>query len=288
MKTRSSPEMNPSTIRRTSGRASVRLLLAVGLVACLGLGWTAVKSGFATDFFFAYPSSQSDNNVVGGTGKSCQLCHRDTNGGDPYNAYGWDMKLMMDGGMSEQAAILAIESMDSDGDPGNTSNIEEINAGQQPGWTDGPNNTIYFDNGSTQTGQLPPSAILGDLDPVDPWVDLGNGLAGAGGLASLTGSGDLVVGNPVTISLTNAGSTTLAVLFIGVTRIDAPFKGGVLVPSNTFNFGFFTNPSGDVLLIAPWPAGAPPNFSFYFQYWWVDAGGPVGFASSNGLSGTTP
>ena len=104
----------------------------------------------------------------------------------------------------------------------------------------------------------------------------------------MTGSGDLVVGNLVTLSLTNAAPSTLAVMFIGTSQINLPFKGGVLVPSVTFDFGFFTDPSGDIVLGAPWPPGAPSMFSFYFQYWWADAGGPQGFAASNGLSGTTP
>jgi hypothetical protein len=286
MRTPPSPRLIQASLRVVSGRVSTRLLL--GLVACLALGWTVAESSFPTDFFFTYPTSQSDDHVVGGTGQACQLCHRDPDGDEPWNGYGWDIKQMMDGGLTVQAAIPAVESMDSDGDPGGTSNLDEINAGHQPGWTNGPNNTVFFKNGSSQTGQLPPAGILGDLDPVDPWVDLGQALAGAGGLATLTGSGDLVVGNPVTLTLSNAAPSTLAVLFIGVFQLNAPFKGGVLVPSNTFNFGLFTDGSGGIGLTAPFPPGAPPNFTFYFQYWWVDAGGPVGFASSNAISGTTP
>ena len=278
-----------STLRRTSGRVSTRLLLLAGLMACLGLGWTAAEMSYVAEFEITYPDSLSDDNVVGGIGYACVLCHAPVvENVHPFNSYGWDLKAKIDGGMSVSSAMAAIESMNSDGDPGGASNLAEINAGTQPGWTDGPNNTIHFPNGSTETGLLPPYVILGDFDPVDPWADLGNSLAGVNGLANLTGSGDLVVANPVTISLTNAAPTALAFLIMGTSRIDAPFKGGVVVPSVTVNVGLSTDPEGDILLIAPWPLGAPSNFTFYFQYWWADPGGPQGFAASNAISGTTP
>jgi hypothetical protein len=270
------------------GRTSVRLLLVVGLTACLGLGWTAVKSGFATDFFFEYPGSQSDDNVLGGTGKSCQLCHRDSNGGDPYNAYGWDIKLKMDAGMSSSAAIVAIEAFDSDGDPGGTNNIDEINGGTQPGWTDGPNNTIYFDNGSTQTGQLPPSGILGDLDPVDPWADLGQALAGTNGDPLLVGGGSLADGTLVSLTLSNALANTTTTLVIGLSQLNAPFKGGVMVPNPDFLiFLLPTGPAGTLPLAATW-AALPSGFVVTFQHWISDPAGPVGFAASNAVSATQP
>jgi hypothetical protein len=44
------------------------------------------------------------------------------------------------------------------------SNLEEINADAQPGWTTGANNTVYFDDGSTTAGQEAPGGIA-DLDP---------------------------------------------------------------------------------------------------------------------------
>jgi hypothetical protein len=126
------------------------------------------------------------------------------------------------------------------------------------------------------------------LDGGGPWSDLGNALPGTNGTATLTGSGPMIAAVNVSIDLTNALGSTLCVMFIGLTQIDAPFKGGVLVPSTTFDLGFFSNPSGDIPLTAAWPGGVPSGASFYFQYWWADAGGPVGFSASNAIKGTTP
>jgi hypothetical protein len=56
---------------------------------------------------------------------------------------------------------VTIEPFDSDNN--GDSNLDEINANAQPGWTEGENNTIYYKNGSTVPGQLPPS--ITSLDP---------------------------------------------------------------------------------------------------------------------------
>ena len=49
-----------------------------------------------------------------------------------------------------------------------------------------------------------------------------------------------------------------------------------------------TDVQGTLVLALVWPAGLPPGFRFYTQYWIPDPVGPQGFAASNGLSGTTP
>ena len=36
------------------------------------------------------PGTATDSSS--GDTAQCQLCHRDTNGGDPWNAYGWDLR----------------------------------------------------------------------------------------------------------------------------------------------------------------------------------------------------
>jgi hypothetical protein len=39
---------------------------------------------------------------------------------------------------------------------------------------------------------------------------------------------------------------------------------------------------------AAWPTGVPIGFEFWVQHWITDAGGPAGFAASNGLAALTP
>jgi PKD repeat protein len=139
----------------------------------LGSGNAVAKSACLSAFTEKYPNSLTDNNA------SCQVCHQSA--GDPYNGYGWELRMRLAEILQEDpsgscsntnlsngtlaAALGDIEGFDSDLDvSGIFSNLEEINADTQPGWTTGANNTIYFKDGSTTAGQEAPSSI-GDLDP---------------------------------------------------------------------------------------------------------------------------
>jgi len=131
--------------------------------------------------------------------------------------------------------------------------------------------------------------VVGSLTIHSAWYDLGNGLAGTTGTPILTGDGTLKPGDPVTLTLSNALPLSSSALIVGFAQINAPFKGGTLVPSaNIIFFGLPIDAGGQQVLIAPWPNGAPPRFSFYFQHWVTDAAGPLGFAASNGLRAVTP
>jgi hypothetical protein len=122
-----------------------------------------------------------------------------------------------------------------------------------------------------------------------PWTDLGQGLAGASGVPTLAGSGTLQPGSNVLVALSGALAATPATLVVGFTQLNAPFKGGVVVPSlGLLLVGFVTSPGGTIPLAATWPVGLPSSFDTYFQWWITDAAGPKGFAASNGLRGTTP
>ena len=105
-----------------------------------------------------YPTSSSGDNA------GCQVCHGSQT--DTWNPYGWAIRLNIDGGANDANAIMMAEAADADGDPTGTSNLGEIDLDTQPGWTDGPNNTIFEQDGSFMTGQMPAPGIAGDLDPV--------------------------------------------------------------------------------------------------------------------------
>ena len=75
-----------------------------------------------------YPYSTSGN-------ISCQLCHQ-SNFAFNFNPYG-DAISNANGTLDDR--IRAVESQDSDSDPGGFTNIEEINANTQPGWKFGDN-----------------------------------------------------------------------------------------------------------------------------------------------------
>jgi hypothetical protein len=136
--------------------------------------------------------------------------------------------------------------------------------------------------------------IFGDrfffaFDGTNPWADLGSGLAGTDGVPQLNGTGTLVGGDAMSLQLTNALPTTPFTLVVGLVAVNAPFKGGVLVPRpDLLISGFNTDGAGAHVLGATWPPGVPPGAGFFFQDWVLDPAGPVGLSASNGLSGTTP
>ncbi len=127
-----------------------------------------------------------------------------------------------------------------------------------------------------------------DLRP-GPWSDLGSGLAGAHGVPTLSGSGALVGDEVISLSLTAALENSTAVLVSGLSALNAPFKGGTLVPAlDQLFFGLPTGPVGTLVIGGAFPTGLPSGTELYLQYWISDPAGPVGFAASNALFGATP
>ena len=155
-----------------------------------------------------YGSSDSAVNAAG-AGSKCQLCHENSSGGTPWNGYGWAIKaaLAADASGDDVSALRSVESQNSDADASLSLNLNEIEGNSQPGWTLGPNNTIYNKNGTVQTNQPPPAGILGEID-IDPPVDaviniVPAELAFDSVLINATAQADLV--------LTNLGQATLTV-----------------------------------------------------------------------------
>jgi parallel beta-helix repeat protein len=117
----------------------------------------------------------------------CQLCHRDADGGNPWNGYGWDLREARfaqecdtDGRLpnSDEERFACVEGWDSDGEC--SWNDVEILASTQPGWTEGPNNLIFYKGGDFDTDQTPPLNVA----PYDP-----EGTGGAGGDCGTGGTG---------------------------------------------------------------------------------------------------
>ncbi len=141
----------------------------------------------------------------------------------------------------------------------------------------------------TVTADITAVRIVGQvIVEATQWIDLLNALPGTAGVAPvLDGEGTLLDGDPLLLTLTDALPNSSAALIVGFTAIHAPFKGGVLVPdANLVIPGLPTGPLGVFALPATWPSGIPAGFVLYLQAWVTDAGGPLGFSASNGLSGT--
>ncbi len=129
------------------------------------------------------------------------------------------------------------------------------------------------------------------LFAADVWQDLGHALPGSAGDPLLVGLGTLQPGTPFDFSLVDAQPLAPAWLFVGLATLNAPFKGGVLVPQPGppgLLLGFTTSPAGRIVLAGNWPAGVPAGTLLVMQYWIVDAAGPAGFSASNAVSASAP
>lgn len=121
------------------------------------------------------------------------------------------------------------------------------------------------------------------------WVNLGGGLAGASGTPIANGSGPLTGGSVASLTMSNAARGVPAHLVMGLAVLNAPFKGGTLVPQpDTILSGLNTSATGTLSVAGVWPMGIPAGVLVSFQFWINDASGPQGFSASNGVSGTTP
>jgi len=121
------------------------------------------------------------------------------------------------------------------------------------------------------------------------WTDLGSGLAGSTGTPVLDGLGSLVAGDAVTLSVSNSLPNATTGLVIGLSELNAAFKGGVLVPApDVLVLGLITDGAGTLTLPGLWPPGLPSGTTLFLQSWIVDPGGPAGFSATNALSATTP
>ncbi|MCB9896455.1 MAG: hypothetical protein H6825_00500 [Planctomycetes bacterium] len=124
---------------------------------------------------------------------------------------------------------------------------------------------------------------------VGTWTELGTGLAGTSGVPQLDGTGLMLGNDPWTLTLTDAGADKGAWLVLGLAEVDAPFKGGLIVPCVDILLGpLSTGPAGTISLTTTWPAGVPSGASVWTQYWIQETPVAAIFSSSAGLKATAP
>ncbi len=141
----------------------------------------------------------------------------------------------------------------------------------------------------TQTVTIKSIRIVGSMTIHAAWYALGGGVAGIYGTPALTGEGSMQPATLVVLTTTGARENASTVVVIGLSALNAPFKGGTMVPNPDFLvFGIPTDAAGSQTLAAAWPAGLPGNLSLYYQIWITDPAGPFGFSATNGLRGVTP
>lgn len=114
------------------------------------------------------------------------------------------------------------------------------------------------------------------------WPNLGKGLAGTTE-PKLSGEGLLIPGENITLRWDDHIPNSATNLVVGLSQINAPFKGGTLCPKPDFIIPLPILPDGTFEITAPWIAGVPPGFPITLQSWNADAGGPNGFSATNAI-----
>ena len=133
----------------------------LSLVASLGALLSAPPAyaipDYLTGFGGLYTGSTSGDNA------SCQLCHGSST--QTLNPYGAEV-CVQSGNITTR--LQAVEALNSDMDPTGASNIAEINASAQPGWTPGNVNALFNRGNCSPIGttEAAPAFISGELDPM--------------------------------------------------------------------------------------------------------------------------
>jgi hypothetical protein len=122
------------------------------------------------------------------------------------------------------------------------------------------------------------------------FVDLGPGKSGTAGFPSLTGDGDLSPGSGTGFSLTleQAFPFEPATMFVSLSSVPSPFKGGTFYPLPILTqLAFTTDSLGQVILPTTIPVGTPP-VGVVIQFWISDPFASHGVSASNGLQCNVP
>ena len=179
------------------------IMAALVVLAALAAAPSAhATSGYLSTWSGLYPGSASDDNA------GCQLCHG--NSTQNINPYGYAMAQCNGATGTITQRIQAIEGVNSDGDAGGFTNLQETNANTQPGWTTGAMQVW------TRTGcALAGTDTYQDAGNVDPVAAEPNIAVAPTTLAF----GIIDVGNSsaLTTTITNNGTADLSVTALNLT-----------------------------------------------------------------------
>jgi len=133
------------------------------------------------------------------------------------------------------------------------------------------------------TTMFPGGEIRGQLVPtLDLFADIGLGKPGVAGIPVASGTGPLTAGSSGSLTLASAAPSSTTNLFFGVGLLAAPFKGGVLGPTNDILItGLPTDGAGGLTLPFGWPAGIPANTNLFYQFWTSDPAATQDLSASN-------
>lgn len=134
-----------------------------------------------------------------------------------------------------------------------------------------------------------PGSKIVRVDPPQTWLEFGAGLAGTHGVPHLSGEGTLAPWTPVSYHVASALEGAPTALVLGLSQLDLPILGGVLVPAlDVVIGGLAPDGAGSLSWGATWPGSFLPGTPTWAQAWVLDPAAGQGFASTNALLGTTP
>ncbi|MCB9896718.1 MAG: hypothetical protein H6825_01815 [Planctomycetes bacterium] len=114
---------------------------------------------------------------------------------------------------------------------------------------------------------------------VNLWATLdGTALAGLHGDPLMDVRGPMVPGQQIALNFDRLFEHSIAFLVIGLSPLEAPFQGGVLVPDPDVLVGPFGTSGGKFDVALTWPDA--PAIPLWIQTWIVDPGGPEGWAAT--------
>jgi hypothetical protein len=147
----------------------------------------------------------------------------------------------------------------------------------QPGWAFGSTDfNLVIDNVSIDCTS-------------EVWVDLGGGTVGANGPDTLVGTGTLVGGTPMTLTLSGAPANALTLGWASFASMPQAYFDGVIhaIPFSQ-QYLFVANGLGEVNIAANWTMGIPPGTQAWIQFLVSDPSVLWDITLSNGLKITTP
>ena len=148
--------------------------------------------------------------------------------------------------------------------------------------------SVTWPNGDVSVlAGVPANQMLTVSSSALTWDLIGLGKAGSNGVPELMGQGPLLAGSPNQIDLQDAAPSASATLVFGLSAVNAPFKGGLLVPVPDVLVPLQTGADGGASLPFVLPQGTPPGIPLHFQFWISDPLATQGLSASNGLRGVT-
>ncbi len=119
--------------------------------------------------------------------------------------------------------------------------------------------------------------------PDSPFTDLGFSSFGPLGTPKLFADGTLVPGSAASFDLIDGAPGQLGWFPIGLSALEIPFEGGVLVPSPDKVLLRVIDAAGRASVAGDWPQGVPSGTQLWVQWWFEDGGSPADWGASNAL-----